>query len=230
MLTFLALVFGIMAPGIRSRQEINHEILDNDVEASPEPTSSGRNLMKTFKTILPFIWPRKSIALQIKIVICFLLMICCRVINLLYPIYSKKVVDDLTNQVFCWDLILMLIGVRYLDGYGGLPQLRRYLWIDVNQYIEREGKIAFFSHVHQLSLRWHLSRKFGEVLQVMNRGILSMNTLTSYFVFTFIPMVADIFIAASYLSAVFNAWFVLIILIMIALYFGLTIACKFINS
>ena len=232
--TFLALVLGIKAPGIRSRQEINHEILDNNVEAPTEPTSSqttqgskNRNLIKIVKTILPFIWPKKSIALQIKIIICFLLMICSRCMNLLVPIYAKKVVDELTNQVFCWDLILLLIGLKFLRGSGGLHLLRRYLWIDVDLYTEREGKIALFSHVQQLSLRWHLSRKFGEVLQVMSRGVWSMDSLLNYFVFTFIPMVADIFIAASYLFAVFNAWFALIILVMITLYFGLTMTSVF---
>ena len=153
-------------------------------------------------------------------------MICSRCMNLLVPIYAKKVVDELTNQVFCWDLILLLIGLKFLRGSGGLHLLRRYLWIDVDLYTEREGKIALFSHVQQLSLRWHLSRKFGEVLQVMNRGIWSMNSLLSYFVFSFIPMVADIFIALGYFLTVFNAWFVLIILVMVVLHLSLTILSK----
>ena len=222
----MALVFGIVAPGIRSRQGINHEILDNDVEAPTEPTSNGRNLLKTFRTILPFIWPKNSIALQIKIIVCFLLMICCRIMNLLVPIYAKKVVDQLNKQVFCWDLILALFGLKMLQGNGIFDTLRSCLWKDVNQYTEREGQIALFRHLHQLSLRWHLSRKLGEVLSVMGRGVNSMCSMLSFFLFDIIPIFADIFIAAFYLSTAFNAWFILIILVMIALHLVKTISSK----
>ena len=145
-------------------------------------------------------------------------MVCGRIVNVFVPIYSKKVIDQLNNQVFCWDLILMLSGMQLLQGNGLFDTLRSYLWKDVDQFTEREAQIAIFRHLHQLSLRWHLSRKLGEILHVIGRGIESMCTLLSYFFFTLIPIVADIFIALIYFTSVFNAWFILIILVMILLY------------
>ena len=195
------------------------------MEASEQLHSAST--YRKFKKILPFIWPKKSITLQIKIIICFFLMVCCRIINVLVPIYSKKVIDQLNNQVFCWDLILMLSGLQLLQGNGILDTLRSYLWKDVDQFTEREAQVVLFRHVHQLSLRWHLSRKLGEILHVIGRGIDSMCSLLSYFLFTLIPIVADIVIALIYFSSVFNAWFILIILAMIFFYVVLIVTSKF---
>ena len=198
------------------------------IEASDQlhSTSNYKTFIRNVKKILPFIWPKKSITLQIKIIICFFLMICCRIVNVFVPIYAKKVVDQLNNEVFCWDLILALFGLKFLQRYGILDTLRSYLWKDVHDFIERESQIALFRHLHQLSLRWHLSRKLGEILLVIARGVESMCTILSDFLFNIIPIFADIFIALLYLSTAFNAWFILIISVMIVSHLVLTFTSK----
>ena len=71
--------------------------------------------------------------------------------------------------------------------------------------------MELFAHLHRLSLRWHLSRKTGEVLRVMDRGTASINMLLSYLVFQILPTVADILIAISFFAAAFNFWFGVIV-------------------
>ena len=39
-----------------------------------------------------------------------------RVINVYVPIYSKKIVDELTEKIFAWDIILALVGLKLLQG------------------------------------------------------------------------------------------------------------------
>jgi len=46
---------------------------------------------------------------------------------------------------------------------GLLNNLRSFLWIKVQQYTTREIEVELFRHLHNLSLRWHLARKTGEV-------------------------------------------------------------------
>ena len=105
-----------------------------------------------------------------------------RVINVYVPIYSKKIVDELTEKIFAWDIILALVGLKLLQGLyfffenkkkitnvffqgggamggnGLLNMTRSFLWIKVSQYTKREIQIGLFEHLHGLSLRWHLSR------------------------------------------------------------------------
>ncbi len=77
-----------------------------------------------------------------------------------------------------------------------------------------------FSHLHSLSLRWHLTRKTGEVLRIMDRGTNSINGLLSYLVFNIIPTIIDIAIAVIYFTAMFNVWFGIIVFFTMALYLG----------
>lgn len=43
------------------------------------------------KKLLPFLWPKKNIFLQLRVISCFVLLIGGRVINLYVPLYNKKI-------------------------------------------------------------------------------------------------------------------------------------------
>ena len=81
-------------------------------------------------------------------------------------------------------------------------------------------QVKLFSHLHSLSLRWHLSRKTGEVLRSIDRGTTSINHLLSYFVFSIFPTIFDIIIAIVYFVIEFNIWFGLIVFVCLFLYLG----------
>lgn len=80
--------------------------------------------------------------------------------------------------------------------------------------------MELFRHLHSLSLRWHLARKTGEVLRIMDRGTDSINNLLNYILFSIAPTIIDIIVAVSYFVAAFNVWFGLIVFITMILYIG----------
>merc|ERR1711937_855450 len=108
-------------------------------------------------------------------------------------------------------------------GQGLLNNARSLLWIRIQQFITRETQVGLFQHLHGLSLRWHLSRKTGEVLRVMDRGTESINGLLSYLVFSITPTMIDILIAIIYFTTEFSFWFGLIVFITMILYLSMTI-------
>ena len=59
-----------------------------------------------------------------------------RVINVYVPIYSKKIVDELTEKIFAWDIILALVGLKLLQG------LYFFFW-----KIKKDYKYFFFKVV-----------------------------------------------------------------------------------
>ncbi len=81
-------------------------------------------------------------------------------------------------------------------------------------------QIELFRHLHSLSLRWHLSRKSGEVLRVMDRGTDSINELLSLLLLQILPAFMDIAIAIIYFGTFFGGWFSLIVFVMMVLYLG----------
>lgn len=109
---------------------------------------------------------------------------------------------------------------------GLLNNLRSFLWIRIQQYTTREIEVELFRHLHDLSLRWHLARKTGEVLRVMDRGTDSINNLLNYIIFSISPTIADILIAVVFFISYFNGWFGLIVFITMVLYIGKLIKLK----
>jgi ATP-binding cassette, subfamily B (MDR/TAP), member 6 len=61
-----------------------------------------------------------------------------------------------------------------VGSYGYLNVLRSYLWLPVSQKTLKSLRVALFEHILNLSLSWHLQRKTGEVLRVVDRGVTSV--------------------------------------------------------
>eukprot|EP00911_Craspedida_sp_UC1_P001477 UC1_evm1s1116 len=86
------------------------------------------------------------------------------------------------------------------------------------------ARVALFSHLHALPLRWHLSRKTGEVLRMVDRGTTSVNQLLKYIVFNILPTLIDVGVAVAYFTAHFGAYLGLIVFTTMAAYIYATIA------
>lgn len=84
-----------------------------------------------------------------------------------------------------------------------------------------------YSHLHSLSLRWHVERKTGEVLRVMDRGTESLNNVLLYVFFSIIPTIIDISVAVIFFINAFNWWFGLIVFTTMMLYIGIYIILFF---
>ncbi|CAG9770126.1 unnamed protein product [Ceutorhynchus assimilis] len=227
-------VVGLKAPGII--QNIDYFNLNdssrNLPNATQENSSTWRNFWKKMNTLMPFMWPKKDCCLQFRVLFCIILLVAGRVVNLYVPIYNKLIVDSLAEKneklSFRWDWILLYVGFKFLQGGGTggmglLNNLRSFLWIRISQYTTREIEVELFRHLHSLSLRWHLSRKTGEVLRVMDRGTDSINNLLNYIFFSIAPTLIDIIVAVVYFCTVFNIWFGMLVLLTMILYIGVTI-------
>ncbi|CAB04947.3 Heavy metal tolerance factor 1 [Caenorhabditis elegans] len=191
--------------------------------------SAWNNLSKKVVTVAPYIWPTKSISLQLRVVFCLFLLIIGRLINVSLPILSKWIVDELaTPDTFQYSLLFLATFLKFLQGNGAmggfLNTVRTYLWIPIQQYTTRELEVELFKHLHSLSLRWHLSRKTGQVLRVMDRGTSSVNNILNYILFNVVPTIADIVIAVIFFFSAFNAYFGLIVFGTMALYLTVTIS------
>ncbi|XP_040214054.1 ATP-binding cassette sub-family B member 6, mitochondrial [Rana temporaria] len=235
--TLFLFTLGILAPG---RPRKPYIILINEDERDVENTqpllrnenqSTWQGFWKKVRLLVPYLWPRKNVFLQLLVVLCMGLMGLERAINVFVPIFYKKIVDQLTEGsvwhtlalTVCIYVLLKLLQGGGAGATGFVSNLRTFLWIRVQQFTNREVQIRLFAHLHSLSLRWHLGRKTGEVLRSVDRGTSSINSLLSYIVFSILPTIADIIIGIIYFTSSFNAWFGLIIFVCMTLYLTLTI-------
>lgn len=238
--TGLLFFIGLKAPGLPRRPYmllINED--ERDVENSGQSLlgrtegsqSTWKGFWKKIRLLVPYMWPRGSIPLQLLVVICLGLLGVERAINVFVPIYYKNIVNELTDgsswnhlaTTVCIYVLLKLMQGGGAGASGFISNLRSFMWIRVQQFTNCMVQVRLFSHLHSLSLRWHLGRKTGEVLRSIDRGTSSINSLLSYIVFSIFPTIADIVISIIYFSTYFNAWFGLIVFICMTLYLTLTI-------
>lgn len=172
------------------------------------PHKSWWEYVRGYSLFFPYIWPRDSLKLKINVVICFVLVILQRIVNMAVPWQIGRVVkgltaalkdvnagEPLTMENFpLWE-VLVLGFLWILQGNSGLlGSTRSLLWIPVSQYSYRGLTAAAFNHVHSLSLDFHLSKRTGEVLSALNKGS-SINSFLEQITFQVIPMVFDLILS-----------------------------------
>ncbi|XP_054939200.1 ATP-binding cassette sub-family B member 6 isoform X2 [Physeter macrocephalus] len=231
-------VLGLWAPGLRPQSytlrvnEEDQDVVRTQVQSTEgPPRSTWQDLGRKLRLLSGYLWPRGSPALQFVVLICLGLMGLERGLNVLVPIFYRDIVNLLTQKApwssLVWTVIIYVF-LKFLQGGGTgstgfVSNLRTFLWIRVQQFTSRQVELRLFSHLHELSLRWHLGRRTGEVLRIVDRGTSSVTGLLSYVVFNIIPTLADIIIGIIYFSMFFNAWFGLIVFLCMSLYLALTI-------
>lgn len=177
------------------------------------------------KKLLPFIWPHRDLKLQIYVLLCFFIMSLGFVVNLLAPRQIGRIVDNLREGQFSWLPIVAYIGLKFLQGGSGLLQsMQNWLWVPIGQYTTREISLKVFSHLHSLSLSFHINRKTGEVLRVMDRGTSSVVSLLNQILFQILPVWMNIILVTFFTTYMYAPSFGLIVFVTMVLYMYVTIA------
>lgn len=192
------------------------------------PTTSWWEYLSGYSLFFPYLWPSKSRRLQITVVICFILVLLQRVINVLVPYQIGVITNVLSKEdgndfYVPWGGICLYAIYRWLQGTQGLiGSLRSFLWIPVAQYSYMELSTAAFEHVHGLSLEFHLGKKTGEVLSALSKGN-SINTFLEQITFQVVPMLIDLCVAVGYFLIAFDAYYALVVAIVTFVYLYVTI-------
>lgn len=171
------------------------------------PHKTWWEYLRGYSLFFPYLWPKDSVMLQLQVLVCFVLVIIQRIVNIIVPIQIGEVLKKLNHAVkevqdgqpLTMDLFplraSLFLGVLWIL-QGMLGPLRSLLWIPVSQYSYRGLTTAAFNHVHSLSLDFHLSKRTGEVLSALNKGS-SINSFLEQVTFQVIPMLFDLILSIS---------------------------------
>ncbi|KAI8994926.1 P-loop containing nucleoside triphosphate hydrolase protein [Pilobolus umbonatus] len=196
----------------------------SSIEMFTGKTFSVSETWRKSKKLFPFFWPQNSLKLQIHLIMCLLLILAGLVVDLVIPIKLGYIVDNLKEGDFSWKPIFIYIGLKFLQGGSGLLQsLEAWFWIPISQHTTREISLKMFSHLHSLSLGYHINRKTGEVLSIMDRGTTSVVTLINQLLFQIFPVLASIVIISVYSTYRYAPPFGFILLFTMTLYIYVTI-------
>ncbi|KAG0004281.1 ATP-binding cassette sub- B member 6, mitochondrial [Entomortierella chlamydospora] len=177
------------------------------------------------KRLIRLVYPKHDLWLQFMISLAPVFMVIELGINVLVPLQTERVIKHLySGAPFDPWMIILYVFYRYLQGGSGLlAALRGVSWVPVEQYSSSALTIQFFEHIHNLSLQFHLDRKTGELLRILDRGTGAIMAVVNTALFQVVPMIANISIAVGYFIIFWSWKYALIIAITIVSYLAVLI-------
>ncbi|XP_061347450.1 ABC transporter B family member 25, mitochondrial isoform X2 [Gastrolobium bilobum] len=196
--------------------------------------------MKILRTLASYLWMRDNLEFRFRVFAALGLLVGAKVLNVQVPFLFKIAVDWLTTATgnagaFASNstaLALFATPVAVLVGYGiartgasAFNELRTAIFSKVALRTIRLVSRKVFSHLHDLDLRYHLSRETGALSRIIDRGSRAINFILSAMVFNVVPTILEISMVSGILAYKFGAPFALITSLSVAAYviFTLTI-------
>ncbi|MCB1734289.1 MAG: ABC transporter ATP-binding protein/permease [Gammaproteobacteria bacterium] len=172
--------------------------------------------------LAPFVWEYRG-----RVLVALASLLLAKVANVGVPLVLKDIVDALDvrgDQVLVLPLMLLL-------GYGGLRlaaslfnELRDALFAKVRYRAMRRISNRVLTHLHRLSLRYHLERQTGAISRDLERGTRSVSSLLNYLIFQIIPLGVEFALVAAVLFTQYDPKFAVVTFATVAVYIAFTLA------
>ena len=201
-----------MSPSIKSDRELNQE--------------EKRSALRTIRRVGPYLWPRDNSAVKTRLIVSMLLLVLAKLISAGTPFLYGYTVDSLVSP----DASLFVIGaIGLIVAYGlarvlsnGFQQLRDVVFAPVAQRALRSLALETFQHIHNLSMRYHITRRTGGISRIIERGVKGVEFLLRYLVFSIGPLALELVLLSVFLLWKLDLWYVLVLFGTIAVYVWFT--------
>ena len=188
-----------------------------------EERASG---LRTLRKVSPYIWPADKQWVKRRVVWSMLALILSKVVAIGTSFLTGGAVDVLSEDRAS---VLTLGALGLVVAYGlarllnvGFQQLRDAIFAPVAQRALRALALETFEHIHQLSMRYHITRKTGGLSRIVERGVKGVEFLLRFLLFSIGPLVLELLMVAVAFSWYFDFRYLAILTVTIAVYIWFT--------
>ena len=188
----------------------------------------NKKYIKTFKLLLPYLWPNKRNDLRTRVSFAVVALVLAKIASVSTPLVLGGAVNSLT-ELSAGINLFMLVPVALIVGYGvariisfTFVAIRDALFSKVSQHSIRQISLNMFKHLHNLSLQFHLNRQTGALAKYIDRGTKGIDFLLRYVLFNVVPTFFEIFLVSGILFYLYGPWYAVVTLTTIGLYSYLT--------
>ncbi|MBL3586228.1 ABC transporter ATP-binding protein/permease [Rhodovulum sulfidophilum] len=185
--------------------------------------------MRTIRKVAPYLWPQGQGWVKRRVVLAMAALLLAKVVSVGTPFLYKAAVDSLTGEARNDTLLLAVGAVGLTVAYGmarlmntGFQQLRDAIFSRVGQRALRRLALETFTHIHRLSLRYHISRKTGGLSRVMERGVKGVEFLLRFLLFSIAPLVLELAMVGVVFALAFDLWYLAVVAAVITVYVKFT--------
>ncbi|KAL7582268.1 hypothetical protein Lser_V15G42072 [Lactuca serriola] len=197
---------------------------------------------KILSTLAKILWMKDNLEFKLRVLTALGFLVGAKVMNVQVPFLFKLAVDWLTTATgnptsiaeFAASnptaLAVFVSPAAVLIGYGiartgasAFNELRTAVFSKVALRTIRSVSRKVFAHLHELDLRYHLSRETGALNRIIDRGSRAINFILSAMVFNVVPTVLEIVMVGGILAYKFGSVFALITSLSVAAYVAFTL-------
>jgi ATP-binding cassette subfamily B protein len=195
--------------------------MSSDASTMPVGRPTGEKpTSQVLRRLVPFLRPYSG-----RIAIAMSCLLTAKVAGLAVPMLLKKLIDTLGIKP-----TIAVIPVALLLAYGAarlservFTEMRQIVFARVMARSSRMVMLSVFRHLHALSLRFHLNRRTGGVTRDVERGGSAISDLLDWTLYTIIPTLIEVTLVTCVLVYLYDIWFALITIAVLAAYIAWTI-------
>ena len=188
-------------------------------------------ILSTIRNLWTYMWPADRPDLRMRAMLAVGALLLAKAASTLVPFSYKGIIDALGASGPDTALLLGLsIPIILVIAYGigqivdtGFQQLRDILFSSVSQHAVRQLAYRTFTHIHRLSLRFHLQRKTGGLSRVIERGTKGIETIVRFTMLNTAPTLVEFVIVGIIFGWLFGIQYVLAVAAVVALYMIFTV-------
>ena len=195
------------------------------VKSKEDERASG---MRTIRKVAPYMWTADPPWVKQRVVWALVMLLLSKVIAVFTPMLYKGAVDNLADSGVS-TLALGAVGLTIAYGVArlmtvGFQQLRDAIFARVGQRALRRLALETFTHIHRLSMRYHITRKTGGLSRIIERGVKGVEFLLRFLLFSIGPLILELLLISVVLLFLFDWSYVTVVAITIGLYVWFTFA------
>ncbi|MGR3270354.1 ABC transporter ATP-binding protein/permease [Thalassococcus profundi] len=201
-----------------------------DTSAADLAAAERASGWRTIRRVGPYLWPQEPSWVRRRVGLSLALLLLAKLIAVATPLFYKTAVDALSGEASAdaaWTLGAGAVGLTVAYGVArlmnvGFQQLRDAVFARVGQRALRTVARETFTHIHRLSMRYHITRKTGGLSRIIERGVKGVDFLLRFMLFSVGPLILELVLIAIVLFFLFDVWYLAVVAVTIALYVWFT--------
>ena len=194
--------------------------------ASPTVDTEGHaGGWATMKRVAPYLWPKGEAWVKRRVVAALSFLLLAKLVSITMPFMYKQAVDALVGKDPSAATLLGLGAIGLTVAYGlarfgsvAFGEVRDWVFVRVGQRALRKLALETFTHIHRLSMRYHITRKTGGLSRVIERGVKGVDFLLRFMLLSIGPLILELSLV-SIIFAVYFGWaYAVVVVITIAIY------------
>ena len=183
------------------------------------------------RRLKPYLWPKGNLGFKLRSILALVLTVAGQFVIVGSPFLLGRAINQLKivqDGGASAQLSVLILGL--ILGYGALRLLatifsegREYIFAPVAQSAQRAVATGTFSHMHRLSLRYHLEKRTGKLTRIIERGVKSIDFLFRFLLFNIGPTFLQLGIVGVAFATVYDWRFALVAIVIVITYVAFTI-------